>query len=159
MSGLVQPPIPRFSGFGGTGGGGGGGGSGTIVTLTAADNLSLGSIVALDASGEAQLADPSLALSPDRFNAFGVAKAAVGVGNSAQIFTGMISAAPMLFAAAPLAADNGKRVYLSTTPGVATLTPTGTGTALVLLGILRGANGITTVPPVLLQFQVIALDT
>jgi hypothetical protein len=28
-----------------------------------------------------------------------------------------------------------------------------------LLGILRGANGITTVPPVLLQFQVIALDT
>ena len=74
MSGLVQPPIPRFSGFGGTGGGGGG--SGTIVTLTAADNLSLGSIVALDASSEAQLADPSLALSPDRFNAFGVAKAA-----------------------------------------------------------------------------------
>jgi hypothetical protein len=146
-----------YSGVGG--GGGGGGGSGTLVTLIVADNVSVGSIVSLDVNGEAQLADPSLALTPDKYNALGVAKTVGNIGDSVKFYTDMISLVPVLFAAVPLATDNGKRVYLSTTPGEATLTAPGVGNALVLVGILKGADGITATPTVMIQFQVVALDT
>jgi hypothetical protein len=159
MNGLVQPPFPRFSGITGVGGGGGGGGTGTLVTLVTAAPVAIGSVVSLDAAGEAQLADASLALTPSRYNAIGVAKTAGAAGASIKFYTDMISVAPMLFSAVPLAANNGQRVYLSATPGEATLTAPGVGHALVLLGILKGADGLTTTPDVLLQFQVVALDT
>lgn len=150
----------EYWGSGLTGGGsGGGGGGGSVVVIPTAVALVAGNIVTLDTSGTLQLADPSLALSPPRYNAFGVSKKAYAPGAKATIFSDEITAAPMLFAVAPLATDNGKRVYLSTTPGVATVTPTGTGNALVLVGLLQGADGVTTTPDVLLQFQVVALDT
>ena len=64
----------------------------------------------------------------------------------------------MLFSVPPLAGDNGKRVYLSTTAGEATLTAPGSGNAVVLVGFLKGADGVTTTPDVLLQFEIVALD-
>lgn len=146
------------SGLFGGGGAGGGGGTGTVVIPTSVA-LVAGNIVTLDSAGALCLADPSLALTPPRYNAFGVAKKAYAPGAKATVYSDEILLAPMLFAVAPLAADNGKRVYLSTTPGIATVTPTGVGNALVLVGLLQGADGLTTTPDVLLQFQVVALDT
>jgi hypothetical protein len=159
MSGLVQPPTPRYSGFGGAGGGGGGGGSGTLITLTVADPVGIGSIVSLNSSSEAQLADPDLALSPGRYNVIGVAKTAGIAGDSIKFYSDVVSLAPVRMDAVYPATDNGKRIYLSTTAGEATTTPPPAGNAYVLIGILKGADGITQTPDVLLQFQVIALDT
>ncbi len=205
MSGLVQPPIPRYSGFGGTGGGGGGGApSGpaggdltgfypnpvvdglrnrpispiapvpgdayiwngvawtpgtpgvTPFTLVPTVNIPTGALVSVDASGQAQLADPSLALTPRRYEVIGAALAAVVAPAPVTLLTDVVSVAPVLFGAAPLAADNGSRVYLSTTAGRATLTPPGSGNAIYYVGILLGADGITTTPNVLLNLALIA---
>jgi hypothetical protein len=145
------------SGYRGGSGGGGGGGGGSTYIIPAAVNLAEGDVIYITAAGEAALADPSLALSPVRYNAVGVARFATVAGTSAIINGDMITQAAMHFGVAPLAADNGKEVYLSTTAGQATLTPPGAGNAVVYLGILQGADGATTTPNVLLQFQVIAL--
>jgi hypothetical protein len=138
------------------GGGGGGGGGGNVLTLFTSVNVGIGSIVSINASGEAQLAASSTALTPRRYNAIGVAKTAGLAGTAVAFYSDMITAALILFSAAPLAASNGSRVYLSTTPGEATLTAPGSGNAVYLVGILKGADGITTTPTVLLQFQLVA---
>ena len=95
------------SGYTISGGGGGGAGGNTLLIQTSIA-LAKGSIVSLDASGQLQLADPSLALSPEAFNAIGVSKAVYAPGDFATVYSDEILVAPMLFSAAPLAADNGK---------------------------------------------------
>lgn len=144
------------SGYGIAGGGGGGGGGGDLVTLVTSVNVGIGTLVSVNASGEAQLAASSLAFTPRRYNAIGVAKTAGLAGTAVAFYSDMVMVAPMLFAAPPLAASNGSRVYLSTTPGQATLTPPGAGNGVYLVGILKGADGVTTTPNVLLQFQLVA---
>jgi hypothetical protein len=205
MNGLVQPPIPRFSGIMGVGGGGGGGSptgpaggdlagfypnprvdgiqnrpvsatapvvGNTLVwngvawtpatpgvtpfTLVPTVNIPTGALVSVDASGQAQLADPSLAFTPRRYEVIGAALAAVVAPTPVTLLTDVVSVAPVLFGAPPLAADNGSRVYLSTTAGRATLTPPGSGNAIYYVGILLGADGITTTPNVLLNLALIA---
>ena len=143
-------------GIAGGGSGGGGGGGGTVVTLIAAENLSLGAAVSVNSLGEAQLADTSLALTPREYNAIGVTKAAALAGAAVQIYTDLIASVPMRFGNPPAAGDKGRRVYLSTTPGIATLTAPGAGNATYLLGILLGSDGVTLTPNVLLNTQLIA---
>jgi len=155
MSGLIAPPIPHFSGILGTGGGGGGGGS--TFTITTSVALTEGDIIYITAAGEAGLADPSLALSPAQYSAVGVSRGTYAPGDMAIINSDMITKAAVYMDAIPLAASNGQDVYLSTTAGQATLTPPPVGNALVHIGILLGADGVTQTPEVLLQFQVIAL--
>jgi len=205
MSGLVQPPIPRYSGFGGTGGGGGvGAPSGpaggdltgfypnpivdglrnrpisanipapgdvyiwngvawapgtpgtTPFTLPASVNIPLGALVSVNASGEAQLAETSLLLNPRRNDVIGAAQAAAIAPADVTLLTDVATAVPVLFTSAPAAASNGSRVYLSTTPGQATLSPPGSGNAVFYLGILLGADGATTTPTVLLNLALVA---
>jgi len=73
-------------------------------------------------------------------------------GNSISII--LVGEANLRFASIPLANDNGKRIYLSTTSGSATLTPpTASGTIVVKLGTLTGADGLTATPTVLFRPQ------
>jgi hypothetical protein len=139
--------------------GAGGGGLSPTLGVTTSVNLALGDVVALDnsAPSELVLADPSTGLSPDRYNAKGIASAAALAGTTANIYSIPGQQVPVRFTSAPAAASNGSRVYLSTTAGAATLTPPGTGNAVVLLGILVGADGVTLTPDVLTDFSVIAI--
>ena len=78
-------------------------------------------------------------------------------GSNVRTVTVPGSRVPMRFAAAPAAASNGGRVYLSGTGGVATLTaPTTSGNAVFFVGYLIGANGANTTPDVIYQPQFIA---
>lgn len=66
--------------------------------------------------------------------------------------------APARFVAAPLAANNGDPVFLSSTPGAATLTPpTTSGNAIVRVGVLVGADGVSLNPDVQFRPQFVAL--
>jgi hypothetical protein len=84
----------------------------------------------------------------------------VGIASSAAAAQGdsitMVTSgeANVLFASAPPSTDNGKQVYLSTTDGTATLTaPSSSGNLIIRLGKLKGANGSTTTPSVILHIQ------
>ena len=58
------------------------------------------------------------------------------------------------FSVAPPSVDNGKKIYLSSTNGKATTTPPSTiGNVVCKVGILAGADGITTTPLVDIQIQ------
>tara|TARA_R100000808_G_C2060293_1_gene92019 strand:- start:81 stop:521 length:441 start_codon:yes stop_codon:yes gene_type:complete len=59
--------------------------------------------------------------------------------------------------AVPATGDNGKPVYLSqNTNGVASLTaPTASGNNVIKIGYLYGADGVTSIPDVVLGFQFI----
>jgi hypothetical protein len=129
------------------------------LTVTTTDALAAGDIVAYDALAPSQtvLADPDISLTPDRYNAKGIAVAAALAGAATTIYSIPGQRVPVRFAAVPLAASNGRRVYLSTTPGQASLVAPGSGFALVQVGILVGADGITATPDVVFEFNVIAI--
>lgn len=131
--------------------------SGLVVTTSVV--LVAGNIVSYDTSAPSELVltDPDTSLSPVRYDAKGVATAAALAGTSTTIFSIPGQRVPMLFSAAPAAASNGSRVFQSTTPGEASLVAPGSGNALVQLGILVGADGATTTPDVVFEFNVTAL--
>lgn len=64
------------------------------------------------------------------------------------------------FSSAPASSSNGQKVYVSGTGGIATLTaPTGSGNVVYQVGVLVGANGVSTTPLVDLNFQeIIVID-
>jgi hypothetical protein len=135
------------------------------LTVTTTDALTAGDIVAYDSNSPSQtvLADPDTSLSPSRYDAKGIATAAALAGSVTTIYSIPGQRVPVNFVDAlgfpvsPAAADNGKRVFLSTTPGKATLVAPGSANALVQVGILVGADGITTSPDVVFEFNVISL--
>lgn len=129
----------------------------TELSVTAGEALAAGNVLAFDSAGDVILADPSLALSPEKFEAKAIAKSAALLGASTNAYPGNGSIFPVLFSAAPPAASNGSRVYLSTTPGVATLSVPPDGNALVKIGVLVGADNLTTTPGVAVDFEVVAL--
>jgi len=130
------------------------------VTTTSA--LLAGDLVAFDniVPSQTLLADPDISLVPVRYDARGVAVALAGAGTPTRVYTVPGQRVPVRFNVAPGLADNGKRVYLSSIAGKATLTPPvpppGSTYALVQVGILVGANGTTT-PDVLFQFNIISI--
>jgi hypothetical protein len=67
--------------------------------------------------------------------------------------------APLRFAAAPGAADNGKRVYLSAvSAGRATLAPPAApGEVVCLVGFLTGADGVSVTPNAVIRPTIIAV--
>lgn len=118
--------------------------------LVAASTLSVGELVYFASSGEADLADAT-AGAGFTYHARGVVIVGASTGSTAKIRLQGIE--KVLFATAPLAADNGKPVYLSASPGQGTLTAPGAGHAITHIGILTGANGSTTLPEVALNFM------
>jgi hypothetical protein len=136
------------------------------LTVTTTDALTAGDIVAYDNNAPAQtvLADPDVTLSPTRYDAKGIATAAAAAGSVTTIYSIPGQKVPVNFvdgagvATAPAGGDNGKRAYLSSvTAGKATLVAPGSGNAVVEVGILVGADGITTTPDVVFEFNVVAL--
>lgn len=73
------------------------------------------------------------------------------------MYAGMGQIVPILMDAVYTLADNGSRVWLSTTAGTATLTPPSNGWAQSFVGILQGADGVTQTPGVLFQPRLVAL--
>jgi hypothetical protein len=130
---------------------------GAGIILTAGATLAAGELVAIDASGEAVLADSDTGTDKDAFVA-GVSVGAVTATNPAQIYSVPGTLVPVLFGSAPAAANNGDEVFLSSIPGQATLTPpTGGGNVVFKVGILQGGDGADTTPLVLLQPKLVAV--
>jgi hypothetical protein len=86
----------------------------------------------------------------NRYDVIGVARNDALIGQPVTISTAIVMVMRMRFAVAPAAADNGDDVFLSATPGFATLTPpaAGGGNVVARIGSLKGANGATVTPEV-----------
>jgi hypothetical protein len=151
---VVGPPGPAGpSGPTGPPGPPGAPGAGNL-TFTAGEALTIGSVVALDASGDAVKASSTFAL--DDWRAIGVATtnaAPAALVTVAQDGT----LVPITFGAAPAASANGDYVFITTTAGIGTLTPPSiSGEVIYVIGILQGADGITSTPPVLIKPQYVS---
>lgn len=135
-------------------------GSGAGVTLTAGEAIAVAQVVTIEAtSGDAILADSDTGTTLDGL-AIGVAAFASADASPVKVYTVAGSLIPISFSGAPAASSNGSSVFVSATPGVATLTaPTASGNVVYLLGILQGADGGDTTPLVLFQPQLIAVRT
>ena len=136
--------------------GGGGGAPTTSILVLTGEALALGEIVAMDSSGGVFLATATT--SADRWRAFGVSDAAYLIATFAEINVIMGYLVNVLFGVAPAASSNGDMVYLSTTAGQATLiAPSASGTVVMELGILTGAEGVTTSPQILWNPRLVAM--
>lgn len=124
-----------------------------LGVATSGEALTLGELVCFDTSGTPGEVLKAQATAIPTADAMGVVKATVGSGAAVTYYER--GAVPVLFGSAPAAASNGSRVYLdATVGGQATLThPTASGTSVVLVGWLRGANGVTTTPTVQLKLD------
>ncbi len=119
------------------------------LPFTTKDVLAIGDIIIIDTDGEAQLADNTTVLNKYYPQGVAVAAALVAATVSAYVVPGQL--VPVRFAVAPAAGLNGSPVFLGTA-GEGTMTaPTTSGTAVVRIGILVAANGISTTPDVLMQ--------
>lgn len=117
-------------------------------TYTAGAAITQNDLVTLDSAGDVVPASSSIA--GGKWDVVGIAQASVLSGSPVDVITLDGSSASMRFGSAPAAASNGSRVFLSTSPGVATLTIASLGSQNVLfsVGILQGADGATTTPKV-----------
>ena len=87
---------------------------------------------------------------PSRASFIGVSTNSTHVINE-SIIVQVAGETPVRFNAAPATLDNGKRVFLSAVAGEPTLVvPSNQGEMLVQIGILSGADGVSTNPTVLL---------
>ena len=128
------------------------------ITLTAGEALNAGEVVYVDASGQARKAETNSATNPVRFYVIGVVKTAALAFAPVQLYANVVTIVPVKSSAIFLAADNGKAVFLdAAVPGEITLSLPPAGNAVVRVGILVGANGITTTPDVLLQLQLVSV--
>lgn len=121
---------------------------------TAGENLLLGDLLSLNTSGEVIKADATFANSIWELmavaNSAVTASSAVGASTAGKLV-------PVLFGSAPAGSANGSIAFLSTTPGEATLTPpVGAGVVIFVIGVVQGADGITTTPTVQFQPQYIS---
>lgn len=122
-----------------------------VSQLTAGENLVAGEIVSV-AIGTSTIFRAISTTATALSDVIGVVQdPAILAGALGNVYTFDGSLIPILFAVAPLAADNGRQVFLSTTLGRATLTPPGVGNDVVNIGVLYGANGVTVSPTVLLR--------
>jgi|GEM_PF-1866315 len=133
-------------------------GSGAGITLTAGENLTAGDVVTIeDTTGDVVKADSNTGTTIDGL-CIGVVAIGANDTNPVKVYTVPGSLIPVTFAAAPAANRNGDPVWVSTTAGVATLTPpTASGNVQYIIGILQGADGADTSPLVVYQPQFIAI--
>lgn len=127
------------------------------LTGTAAEALAAGDLVYLDEAGGVTAGQFRKARA-DNFtttDALGVVKSSVGAGASATVYQAGVVTVTMNVA--PAATDNGKRVFVDVgAAGKGTITiPSLTGgfAGSKQIGRLIGADGATTTPTVLLEWQ------
>lgn len=123
--------------------------------LLAGEDIDYGELVTVDAAGAAVLAEAGFA--SDKWDAIGAAKSAgtTLAGAPLEVGTDAVRPVVMLFDVVPAAGDNGRLVFLSPTPGCATLTPPSGGNMLVVLGTLQGADGSNPTPAVRFRPQIV----
>ena len=125
-----------------------------VVSATTDDNLSVGDLIRYIQSGDGgTIGNVKKAIASDlNSDDVYVAISSATSGNPVNMI--MVGETAITFGSIPASSDNGKRVYLSTTSGQATLTPpTATGTLVVKLGTLTGADGVDSSPTVLFRPQ------
>ena len=132
--------------------------SAIIDTAIAGENLSPGHLVRFDTSGTPGEVLKAQATTLPAADLMGVVKSIVLSGATATYYER--GTVPVIFGSAPAAASNGSRVYLdASTGGQATLiAPTASGTSVVFVGWLRGANGVTTTPNVQLKLDLLFVN-
>lgn len=119
-------------------------------TETSGSALSTFQVVAFDTNGDVVPAISTTAL--NRWNVVGISQQTVGAASAVEIAEVSGLTQQMLFSAAPAAGANGSIVFLSTVAGEVTLTPpVSSGNTIFRVGILVGADGLTTTPAV--QFR------
>jgi hypothetical protein len=88
----------------------------------------------------------------DGFDMLGIALSAGVQGDTINVATG--GKVSVKFSSAPASTDNGKRIYVGTTYGIASLTaPSSSGDTVYQVGTLVGANGADTTPTVNLNLK------
>lgn len=128
----------------------------SIEIFVSGEALTAGDVLALDSTGDVIRADSSIGTA--NYEVIGVANETVGSGVPVQVVTHTGAVPNVNFTAAPGAGANGRLVFLSTSTGLASITPPGTsGNAIFTIGTLQGADGITTSPAVVFRPQLIAL--
>jgi len=129
-----------------------------IVGTADATGVGIGDIVAIDTSGDIQIAD-ALGGGSGAETPVGIALNADGGAGPVAIATTIGSVFSVDFDAAPATSSSGSVVYLSETAGNVTLTaPTTSGSTIYRVGILYDgtANGVLTNLDILWQPQFIA---
>jgi hypothetical protein len=108
-------------------------------------------------TGNVKLADADTGSLRDGW-VVGVSQASFSATSTARVFSNNGQIIPVRFAAAPASSNNGFPVYLSTTPGLGTLTAPSGGNDKVtfVVGILIGADGADTTPDVIWMPQFIS---
>jgi hypothetical protein len=129
---------------------------GSIEILNSGEALTLGDVVTLDSTGDVVRADSSIGGA--LYEVIGIAAQTVGAGVPVPVVTHSGSIPNVRFTSAPAGALNGRLVFLSTTAGLASVTPPGSGgNAIFTIGTLQGADGVSTTPTVVFRPQLIAL--
>ena len=155
-SNISDPYVVGFRYIGNTANSGATGGSANTIenSFIADESISIGQVLRVVTSADSGLTAGRVvratASSVVGSEVLGIAKTAATQGNSVTVVqSGVI---PMLFGSALAASNNGKKVYLDTTTGQATVTiPSGSGETVVQVGILSGANGSTSTPNVAIK--------
>jgi hypothetical protein len=126
------------------------GGKGAGVQLVTDVVLALGEVCYIKANGNVAKADADTG-SLREATGFLVSTGSFGAAATALLGSIPGTLEAVLFSAAPSAADNGKLVYLSIVAGQGSLSPPAVGGNRVraILGVLQGADGVTTTPLVL----------
>jgi hypothetical protein len=128
----------------------------SIEVFTSGEAITAGDLVTLNSAGDVIRADSSIGGAI--YEVIGVSNQTVGIGVPVQVVTHSGAVPNVRFAAAPAAAFNGRLCFLSTTTGLASVTPPGAGgNAIFTIGTLQGADGATTSPTVVFRPQLIAL--
>ena len=129
----------------------------TVSSGIADETLAIGDILRFALNGEAGLTAGRLvkanASSENGAEVVGIAtSAAAAQGDAVNYATS--GEADIKFGSPPSSTDNGKQVYLSTTSAQATFTPpSSSGETVVKLGKLKGGNGATSTPSVVLNID------
>lgn len=128
----------------------------SVEVFTSGEAVTVGDLLTLDTAGDVIRANSSIG--PANYEVIGVAKETVGSGVLVQVFTHTGAVPNVRFTAPPGAALNGRLTFLSTTTGLASIAPPGSGgNAIFTIGTLQGADGVTTSPAVVFRPQLIAL--
>lgn len=123
-------------------------------TLTAGEVITAGDVLTVDTSGRVVKARSLFAV--NRWRVAFLAYTGGAFGASVELAVSG-SVAPVQFALAPAAVNNGSHVFLSNSSGLADLTPpAGAGQVVFVVGILQGADGVTTTPDIVFLPQYIS---
>lgn len=129
---------------------------GATVSYTAEAAIVAGDLVVVTATSGVVPADSSIA--SGNWNVLGVAQNSASIGGSVAVMQDDGVDTSIRFVSPPAASENGDPVFLSTSAGRASTSPPSPpgGNTLVLVGILKGADGATGTPTVVFRQQIVA---